>query len=433
MLHQEIKEAIDKIGESWNAYRKTNDERVKAVEEGDKSRAAELDQKLARIEAEISKVSNLKTTLEKEQEFQRERLEELESRAKAPGKSPEEKLKDEHGKVFEQWVRSRGENMQLGQQLRDIQVKMREMKDVTVGTDSAGGYAVPEMISRDVTILQKKMSPVRDLVKVVQVGTNDYKELVDLGGETSGWVGETGSRTGTATPALRQVTPTQGEIYAYPTVSEWSLDDIFFNVPEWLSNRVARSFAIEEGDAVIRGDGSNKPTGMINTSPVTTSDEASPLRAAAAYQYINCDTDADGSPASPGVRADSLIDVVYTLNSMYRAGATWIMNSLTTGAVRKLKDTTGQYLWQPSLQAGQPAMLLGYPVATWEQMDDIGNNLFPIAFGNWKEAYVLVDRVGTRITRDDVTAIGYVKFYVRRREGGIPLNNDAAKFLRTAV
>ena len=107
------------------------------------------------------------------------------------------------------------------------------------------------------------------------------------------------------------------------------------------------------------------------------------------------------------------------------------MNSLTTASVRKLKDTTGQYHWQPGLQVGQPAMLLGYPVETWEQMSDIGANNFPIGFGAWRRAYLLVDRVGLRITRDNVTNIGFVRFYVRRREGGIVLNNDAAKFIRT--
>jgi HK97 family phage major capsid protein len=117
---------------------------------------------------------------------------------------------------------------------------------------------------------------------------------------------------------------------------------------------------------------------------------------------------------------------------MYRAGGTYVMNSTTTGSVRKLKDTTNQYLWQPSQQAGQPPMLNGYPVETWEQLDDIGSNKFPVAFGNFRRGYLLIDRTDVRITRDDITSIGFVKFYVRRREGGIVLNNDAIKFLRTS-
>jgi HK97 family phage major capsid protein len=109
------------------------------------------------------------------------------------------------------------------------------------------------------------------------------------------------------------------------------------------------------------------------------------------------------------------------------------MNSNTTAEVRKLKDTTGQYLWQPGLQLGQPDRLLGYGTSTWEQMSDMTANQFPIAFGNWSRAYVLANRVGLRVTRDNVTNPGFVRFYVRRREGGILLNNDALKVIKFAV
>ena len=170
------------------------------------------------------------------------------------------------------------------------------MKDVTIGTPAAGGYAVPEEIAREIEELERKFSPVRSLVKVVQVGSSDYKELVSIGGASSGWVGETGSRTATTTSQLRERAPTHGELYAYPQASEWSLDDIFFNVEAWLAEEVAESFAINEGDAVIRGNGTSKPTGMLNTTPVTTADFASPLRNAAAYQYI-----ASPSVPSPAV------------------------------------------------------------------------------------------------------------------------------------
>ena len=239
------------------------------------------------------------------------------------------------------------------------------------------------------------------------------------------------TRSETDTSLLREVTPTHGELYAYPQASEWSLDDVFFDVEAWLAEEVAMQFAQQEGTAVISGNGTNKPTGMINTTPVTTADFASPLRAAAAYQYIASDTDTLGSPQTPGITPDSLIDLVYTLNSAYRSNATFVMNSTTTGSVRKLKDTTNQYLWHPGLQAGQPNNLLGYNVETWEDMPDIGTNNFPVAFGDFRRGYVLVDRVGLRITRDNVTTPGFVKFYIRRREGGIVTNNDAIKFLRT--
>ena len=429
---QEIKNAIDNTATAFEEYKKTNDLRLEALKKGDDAEAKQLGEKLGRIEADVSKFSSIKVDLEREMEFQKDRIEALEARASNPKKTAADRLNDEYNETFVGWVRAKGQNAHLEAKLGDLSRKAAagvDGKAITIGTPAAGGFAVPENISRDIERLELKLSPVRRLVKVVQVGTSDYKELVSLRGAASGWVGKSTARPETATPTLREVTPTHGELYAYPQVSEWSLDDVFFNVETWLSEEVAQEFALQEGSAVISGNGTNKPTGLLNTPPVLTVDFNNPLRAAAAFQYIPSDTGT--SPAPVGIVDNALVDTVYTLNSEYGAGAAWIMNSVTTGAVRKLKNADGTYHWQPGLQAGQPNTLLGYPVETWEQMPDIALNAFPIGFGNWRRAYVLADRVGMRITRDNVTNIGHVRFYVRRREGGIVLNNDAAKFVRT--
>ncbi len=421
----EIKQAIDNQAIAFEEFKRTNDERLEALKNGDAARAKELDTKLEKIEKDVTTFGQIKKALETEQQIIRERVEELESRASSPGKTASEKRQDEYKNLFVGWIRNKGQSPMHEQQMYDLQRRMLEAKDVTIGTGSAGGFAVPEEIAREIELQEKKFSPVRDLVKVVQVGTSDYKELVNIRGETSGWVGETGSRPATATPALREIVPTHGELYAYPQASEWSLDDIFFNVEAWLAETVAEEFAIQEGDAVIRGNGTSKPTGMLNSAPVNVDDFGSPLRAAAVYQFIP-------SAASPdAILPDTLIDVQYKLNSRYRAGAFYVFNSTTAGAIRKMKDTQNQYLWIPGMVAGQPDMLLGYPMAIWEQMDDVGANKHPVAFGNFRRAYVLADRVGLRITRDNVTNIGHVRFYIRRREGGIVLNNNAIKWIKT--
>jgi HK97 family phage major capsid protein len=192
-----------------------------------------------------------------------------------------------------------------------------------------------------------------------------------------------------------------------------------------LIENVADEFALRTGIAVISGDGTNKPTGMLNSTPVTTADWASPLRAQAVYQYVAC----SNSPI--GVSMDCLITLTYTLNSSYRANASFVMNSNTAAAVRKLKDSQNQYLWQPSSIAGQPDMLLGYPVKIWEDLSDVGANNFPVGFGDFNRGYVLVDRGPIRVLSDPLTTPGMVKFYCSRRLGGAPLNNDAIKWLRT--
>lgn len=421
-----IKDAIENNAKAFEAFKETNDKRIDAVKSGNESLAKELDAKLGKIEVDMKKNAEIKTQWETELKFFQERLEELESRSKTPGRTAAEKVSDEYRDAFTTWIRNKGASPNDEQKLLNVQKKMIEMKDITVGSSAGGGYALPKEIATMIEKFELLFSPVRRLVKVVQVGTSDFHQLLNLRGTTSGWVGETGTRSASNTPQLRDIVPTMGELYAYPQVSEWSLDDLGFDVEGWLAENIADEFAYQEGSAVISGNGTNKPTGMTNTTPVTTADTASPVRAAAAYQYI-------ASVASPfAVNADALIDVVYALNSAYRAGAQYAMNSATIGAVRKLKDTTNQYLWQPSVQAGQPNTLNGYPVETWEQLEDVGSAKFPVVFGNFQRGYMLVDRVGMRMTRDNITNPGYVRFYVRRREGGIVLNNNALKFIRTA-
>lgn len=361
-----------------------------------------------------------------------ERLELIEAgadRSGATGSRSETAMAREHRKRFDLWIRSPHDS-EAKNALSEFE--SRERRSINIGTPADGGHAVPTEIAREIERHELKLSPVRRICKVVKVSTSDYKHLLDLRGSQAGWVGESGPRTETDTPSLRERAPTMGELYAYPSTSEWALQDIFFDVAAWLAEAVAEEFSRLEGDAVIRGDGSNKPTGMLDAPPTTVSDGASPARAAAVYQYL-----ASPSLVSPTVYSvdpDKLIDLQHEVNGSYRSEAVWVMNSATQGHIRKLKDAEGRWLWQPALSAGQPPTLLGHAVETWEQMDDIGANAFPIAFGNFRRGYLIADRTELRISVDaNITQPGRIKYYVRRREAGCPLNNDAIKFLRTTA
>jgi HK97 family phage major capsid protein len=362
-----------------------------------------------------------------------QRLEEIETKGNMPAKSAGGETAEgrEHKQRFLAWLR-RPNDSTAKNALSDFESQALSKKAISIGSSADGGFAVPEQIARDIEKLEKQYSPVRNLVRVTQIGTSDYKQLLSLRGASSGWVGESTSRGETVTPKLREIVPTMGEIYAYPQTTEWALDDVFFDVAGWLADEVADTFSIAEGSAVISGDGSNKPTGMVHTAPVATADFASPLRAAAAYQYVACL--ATNSPAVAEILPDALVDLVYSVNSRYRANGTFVMNSNTAAKVRKLKDANGNYVWAPGLISGQPDSLLGYPVQIWEQLDDVGTNKLPIAFGDFKRGYLLVERSQIRITVDaNITTPGKIKYFVRRREGGIPLNNDAVKFLKTTI
>jgi HK97 family phage major capsid protein len=224
-------------------------------------------------------------------------------------------------------------------------------KAMSVGSHADGGFAVPSIWLREVERFEKKFSPVRSLVRVIQVDSADVKLTANIRGTDSGWVGEAGPRTATNTSQLRQVVPSFGELYAYVSCSEWAADDVFFSMQEFLAEEVAQQFALAEGEAVIRGSGTNQPKGILDEAPTTRADFDSPYRDNE-IEYINADSD---SPYAVG--GDGLIDLLYRVASQYRSNGTWVMNSATLAEVRKLKSTDGVYLWAPGLAPGHPSGL----------------------------------------------------------------------------
>jgi HK97 family phage major capsid protein len=188
----------------------------------------------------------------------------------------------------------------------------------------------------------------------------------------------------------------------------------------------AEAIAQGEGAAFVTGNGTSRPTGFLaGPAPVATADAA---RAFGTLQYI-----ASGQAAALPTSADVFYDMVYALRARYRSNARWVTSKLLLAAMRKYKDTTNQYLWQPSLVAGQPETFLGYGITEAEDMPAVAANAFPLAFGDFREGYLICDRVGMRMTRDDITVPGFVSFYIRKRVGGRLRNTQAIKLLRIST
>ena len=428
-----VAEAIDKIATAFEEYKRTNDERIEAIRKG--AGTADLDSKLSRIEKEIGQL-----------EEQRSRLEKLETKLSRPGagggsggdrSSPEAEA---YKSAFLSWVRNPGDPerrmalQQRAKELKRVEAKAfgdddgfetRASQTVT-GTGSAGGFAIPEVIERQILRLTLDISPIRQIATVRTVGSPDYKELVDVNGAGFEWVGETDPRSKTDTPNLAEIAPTFGMASAKPQASEESLDDLFFDVESWLISSAAEAIAQGEGAAFVSGDGIKKPTGFLaGPAPVGAADAS---RAFGTLQYV-----ASGQAAALPTSADVFLDLVYSLRARYRANARWVTSKAVLAALRKYKDAHGQYLWQPSMQAGQPATFLGYAITEAENMPAVAANAFPLAFGDFKEGYLICDRVGMRITRDEITTPGFVKFYVRKRVGGTLRNTQAIKLLKIAA
>lgn len=419
----ELKEILDGLQKDFVAFKDANDTRIKEIEAKGVADPITVE-KVQKIEKSLDSLAEMRSQIEQ--------LEILAKRPRIDGKGDEfTKEQREHKDAFEAFMRN-PKSSEANTKLALAQ------KAVATTTDAAGGYAVPEIIARQITEKLQDISPMRQLVRVVSIGSSDYKELVDVNGEGYTWVGEGTSRSETDTSTLAQVTPTMGTIYAYVKASEESLDDIFFDVSSWLVNKSVRAFARGEGAAFVSGNGTNKPTGFLNGTPVSTGDEDSPARTFGVLQYIPSGT-AGGfgslsltSPVKyPG---DCLIDTVHSLKSGYTAGAKWTMNRSTMGTIRKFKDGNGEYLFQMSNNDGEMGVLLGYPIVEMPDMPDIGSNTFPVAFGNFEEGYLAVDRVGLRISVDDnITAPGFKKWYLRKRVGGKLKNDDAIKLVKMAA
>jgi HK97 family phage major capsid protein len=228
-----------------------------------------------------------------------------------------------------------------------------ELKSIQGTVPSDGGYAVPREIDALIANAIKEISPIRNLAQVVQVGTSGYRKLVTTGGTASGWVAETTARPETASPKFAEVAPPSGDLYANPAASQIMLDDAAFDLEGWLASEIAMEFARAEGAAFVNGTGVNRPLGFL-ASPVSTVGDAT--RPFGTVQYVG-----SGNATGFGATPDSkLIDLIHTMKSGHRQGATWVMNSATLAVVRKLKTTDGAFLWQPGLVEGQPDRLFGY-------------------------------------------------------------------------
>lgn len=294
-----------------------------------------------------------------------------------------------------------------------------EFKALSVGSDPDGGYVVhPDMSGRIVTRIFET-SPMRAFASVQTISTDALEGLFDLDEAAAAWVAETQTRDETSTPQLRTYRIPVHELSAQPAATQKLLDDAEINMEAWLADKVADKFARTENAAFVNGNGDGKPRGFLTYASGTT----------LPGQIERVITGVNGGFAAAPNGGDVLIDALYGLKAPYRANATWFMNRATTKLVRKIKDSDGAYLWSPGIAAGQPATLLGYPVASFEDMPDPATDSLSIAVGDMRAAYQIVDRAGIRVLRDPFTAKPYIRFYTTKRVGGDVVNFEAIKLI----
>lgn len=392
---QDVQQVAEELQQRFTEFKSTNEKKLAAVE----AENAKLSEKLEKQNEQLSQLDQLKQDIEAE----------LKAAKRPVGGNGQSQEVQAHKTAFMQFVR-KGSDSDLSE---------LEQKALQVSSDPDGGYAVPEELDRNVLTLLRDQSPMRSVCNQITVGSNEYKRLVDLGGAGAGWVGETAARPETSSPKLAQVTAFMGELYANPKATQTSLDDLFFNAESWLEQSLAQVFAENEGEAFLKGDGTNKPKGLLAYAIDSKTDKD---RAFGTLQQIY-------SGEKDALTADQLIQLIYSLKRGYRTGASFMLNTETLFKVRTLKDAQGNYLWRAGLELGQPSTLIGYGVAENEDMDGVEEGKHAVLFGDFKQAYTIVDRMGTRILRDPYTNKPFVSFYTTKRVGGMLLDSQAVKVL----
>ena len=293
---------------------------------------------------------------------------------------------------------------------------------MSVGTDAAGGFLAPVEWDRTTTNKLKQRSPIRENATVITISGPGFTKVYNDGVIGSGWVGETAARPETTTPGLTSLPFSIGEIYANPMITQRALDDVAIDLEQWLANEVDGEFAIQENTAFLSGNGTNKPTGILNY--VTGG-------ANAATHPFGAITGATAAGAA-AVTTDEVIDLVYSLPSERNQNAKFYMNRTSLGKVRKLKDGQGNYIWQPTFVASQPSTLTGYPVIEVPGMPNMTTGLVSTLFGDMAATYLVIDRIGIRVLRDPFTNKPYVGFYTTKRVGGGVQNPEFMRFLKQA-
>lgn len=290
------------------------------------------------------------------------------------------------------------------------------------GVAGEGGFLAPTEWDRTITDKLVTISPLRALATVQTISTNAFSKLFNQKGTVSGWVGEATARPDTATPTFASLTYTTGEIYANPSATQQMLDDSEVDLESWLAGEVQQEFAFQEGAAFLSGNGTNRPTGLLT---YITGGANAAVHPYGAITTVN-------SGAAAALTTDGIVNLIYELPSEFTGNARFIMNRKTQSAARKLKDGQGNYIWQPSFVAGQPATIAGFAVTEMPGMPDIAAAAKPIVFGDFR-GYMVLDRIGVRVLRDPYSVKPYVSFYTTKRVGGGLLNPQVLKALNVAV
>ena len=433
----EIKKVIDQQGEAFEAFKKANDELVKAKADG--KAVGDLEAKVATLSSALDKLTEQKAAID-----------ELLLKAARPGGLSGEDPKDAEAKAAE--LKNFNLTLRSDYQSKGIpfpgdlsteayaeyksgffklmagrtmdHLTADERKAMSAGSDPDGGYLLPHSTQGMAVTVMWEQSLMRQIATVETISTDKIEGVVDDDEADAGWVSELGTRSDSGTPQIRKWEIQAHEMYAMPKISQKLIDDAATDVEGWLARKIGDKFGRVEGTAFWQGTGVGQPRGLASYTTAATADGS---RSWGQFEHVV--TGANG--AWHTTQFDPLHTLMGAFKDHFLNNAQFVMRRAVRTAARALKEsTTNRYLWEPGMQVGAPERLMGYPARVDEYMPTLATGSLSLAFGDFRQAYTILDRIGIRTLRDPYTAKPYVVFYSTKRTGGGAMNYEAVKFLK---
>lgn len=398
MTTNDVTHRVNTLGSAWEQFKAINDRRLMEVKTNgvaDPLTEEQLKKVNHFIDGHKDKINLLETTTSRP--FSGD-----------SGYYTNSGVENEYKKAFCQYVRKGIEG----------DLPTLEGKALSVGSDPEGGYLVTPSMTQKIIQTIFETSPMRKLCAVEIIGSDTLEIIDDHDEAFAGWTSETASITSdTATPVIAKKVIPVHELYAQPKATQKLVDDSSIDIEAWLSTKLADVFSRKENAAFVNGDGVGKPRGILTYPSGTTWGK---------IEQIN-------SGSSGAVTSDSIIKLYYALKEDYATRSSFLMNRSTVQAVRLLKDTHNQYIWQPGLALGAPDTLLGVPAYQAADLPVPAANSLSVVVADFARAYQIVDRIGIRVLRDPFTDKPFIKFYTTKRVGGDVVNFEAIKIMKLAA
>lgn len=392
----ELKELTDKLAQEHTRFKELNDRSEAEL----KARGAESAETKAAVKAANDALQGIE-----------DRIKELSAEVKRGATLPAVGTKEgdaaaakARGAAFEKWAR-KGDLSAMAPE---------EVKLLSAAQDTQAGYLATPELTNEIIKAEIEFSPMRSLARVRQTSQRSVQVRKRTGVFAAQWGGEIEPSDRAETTGLKyglEDTPVH-ELYAIVDVTMQDLEDSAFNLEAELTAEMAEQFGVAEGAAFVSGNAVKKPEGFLTNADVG---------------YT------PGTDASL-IKADGLLALYYGVKTAYAQRGVFVLNRATLAEVRKLKDTTNQYLWQ-ALGQGAPPTINGAGYVEMPDMPDIASNAFPVAFGDWRRAYQIVDRISISVVRDGLTraAKGQVRFIGRKRVAGQVVLAEAIRKLKIAT